>query len=144
MLKIYEHLILSHLYFADLEDRQFFRIVRSSTPPGRPIDLIATRRPYDDPGVSRVYYRLTPEMSTIFAKTHMPYALTAERRANWQAWFRDAEYEAIENASYEPEIASNPFRSFDPIPVRSRYRFLLDEARKTIRAWSGTSHRLPG
>lgn len=132
---IYEHLFLAHLYFPELDDLRFFRIVRSSTPPGTPIDLIATRRPYDDPGVSRVYYRLRPELGTIVAKTHMPYALTAERRAKWQAWFRDAEYEVVESPSYDPEIASNPFRSFDPIPVRSRYRFLLDEARNTVNSF---------
>lgn len=132
---IYEHLFLTHLYFPDLDERQFFRLVRSSTPPGVPIQVVATRRPYDDPGVPRVYYRLTPELATIVAKTHMPYALTAERKAKWQAWFRDAEYEVDEPPSYDPEIASNPFRSFDPIPVRSRYRFLLDEARNTINSF---------
>jgi len=132
---IYEHLFLSHLYFPDLDDRQFFRIVRSSTPPGTPIDLIATRRPYDDPGVSRVYYRLTRELGTIVAKTHMPFALTTERQAKWRDWFRDAQYEVDEPPSYDPEIASNPFRVFDPIPVQSRYRFLLDEARNTINAF---------
>ena len=132
---IYEHLFLQHLYFPDLDERQFFRMVRSSTPPGEPVEVIATRRPFDDPGVPRVYYRLTPELATIVAKTHMPYALTAERRANWQAWFRDAEYVVDELSSYDPEIASNPFRSFDPIPVRSRYRFLLDEARNTVNSF---------
>jgi hypothetical protein len=132
---IYEHLFLTHLYFPDIDHRQFFRLVRSSTPPGEPIDVIATRRPYDDPGVPRVYYRLTPELATIVAKTHMPYALTAARQAKWQAWFRDAEYTIDEAPSYEPAIASNPFRSFDAIPVRSRYRFLLDEARNTINAF---------
>jgi hypothetical protein len=132
---IYEHLFLANLYFPDLDGRQFFRIVRSSSPPGEPIDLIATRRPYDDPGVPRVYYRLTPELATIVAKTHMPYALTAKRQADWQAWFRDAEYEVDILSSYNPEIASNPFRSFDPIPVQSRYRFLLDEARNTVNSF---------
>jgi hypothetical protein len=132
---IYEHLFLQHLYFPDLDERQFFRIVRSSTPPGEPVEIIATRRPFDDPGVQRVYYRLTPELATIVAKTHMPYALTAERQANWQEWFRDAEYVVENLTSYDPEIASNPFRSFDVIPVRSRYRFLLDEARNTVNSF---------
>jgi len=132
---IYEHLFLTHLYFPDLADLRFFRLVRSSTPPGQPIDLIATRRPYDDPGVARVYYRLTPELASIVAKTHMPYALTTERQAKWRAWFRDAEYEVLDNAPYDPEIAANPFRIFDPIPVKSRYRFLLDEARNTVNAF---------
>ena len=43
--------------------------------------------------------------------------------------FLDPDYEVAELPSYEPRIASNPFRVFDPIPINSRYRFLLDEAR---------------
>ena len=73
----YEHLFLAHLYFDDDPERQYFRLVRSATPPGQPLRLIATRRPVDDPGVERVYYRLVPERETIVAKTHMPYALGA-------------------------------------------------------------------
>ncbi|MEH6454021.1 MAG: fatty acid cis/trans isomerase, partial [Psychromonas sp.] len=60
---IYEHLFLADLYFEQVsveEEGQpiFFRLVRSSTPPGQAIKEIATRRPYEDPKVYRVYYRL--------------------------------------------------------------------------------------
>ena len=51
---IYEHLFLSHLYFPEFDNRKFFNLVRSATPPGEPVDLIATRRPFNDPGVDRV------------------------------------------------------------------------------------------
>jgi len=129
---IYEHLFLTHLYFPDIDNRRFFKIVRSKTPPGEPIGLIATRRPYDDPGVNRVYYRITEELGTIIAKTHMPYALTPTRMDHWQAWFVDADYTVTELPSYSPEYASNPFKTFTDIPVRSRYRFMLDEAQNTI------------
>src|SRR5690606_16369429 len=44
---LYEHLFLAHLYFDELAPRQFFRLVRSRTPPGQPIVPIATRRPTD-------------------------------------------------------------------------------------------------
>jgi len=40
---LYEHLFLAHLYFDDLAPKFFFRLVRSTTPPGEAIDLIATR-----------------------------------------------------------------------------------------------------
>ncbi|NOR37260.1 MAG: peptidylprolyl isomerase, partial [Woeseiaceae bacterium] len=72
---IYEHLFLSHLYFPELDNRKFFKLVRSATPPGEPVDLIATRRPYNDPGVDRVYYRIVEKLGAIVAKTHMPYEL---------------------------------------------------------------------
>jgi hypothetical protein len=51
---LYEHLHFTHLYFDGLSDRRWFRLVRSRSAPGQRIDLIATRRPYDDPGVPRV------------------------------------------------------------------------------------------
>ena len=129
---VYEHLFLTHVYFPDLDERRFFKIVRSATPPGEPIDLIATRRPYDDPGVNRVYYRITEELGSIVAKTHMPYALTETRMNNWQDWFVDAEYTVTELPSYSAQSASNPFKTFTDMPVHSRYRFMLDEAQNTI------------
>jgi hypothetical protein len=132
---IYEHLFLAHLYFPELDNRRFFRIVRSATPPGEPVDLIATRRPYNDPGVDRVYYRVSEELGTIVAKTHMPYALTSQRMDNWREWFIEADYEVTELPSYESKVASNPFRTFDVMPVKSRYRFLLDEAQNTINSF---------
>src|SRR5690606_28870466 len=49
---IYEHLFYGNLYFSELPLGPYFRLVRSSSPPGKPIREIATRRPYDAPGVS--------------------------------------------------------------------------------------------
>lgn len=51
---LFEHLFLAHIYFENGEPGHFFQWVRSRTPSGQPIDLIATRRPNDDPG-TRVY-----------------------------------------------------------------------------------------
>lgn len=129
---IYEHLFLTHLYFPDLDNRKFFKLVRSTTPPGEAVDLIATRRPYNDPGVDRVYYRIVEELGAIVAKTHMPYALTDVRMSSWQEWFVTADYTVPNLPSYAEEDASNPFRTFDDMPVESRYRFMLDEAQNTI------------
>ncbi len=129
---IYEHLFLTHLYFPDLDNRKFFRLVRSATPPGEPVDLIATRRPYSDPAVDRVYYRIIEELGAIVAKTHMPYELTDARMNSWRTWFVTADYRVPTLPSYTEGSASNPFRTFDNIPVESRYRFMLDEAQNTI------------
>lgn len=129
---LYEHLFLANLYFHSGPAPQFFRLVRSATPPGQPVAPIATRRPYDDPGVARVYYRLVPQRESIVAKTHMPYALGPRRMADWRAWFVEADYALDTLPSYEPAVAANPFVAFRALPVRSRYRFLLDEAQFTI------------
>jgi len=129
---IYEHLSYAHLYFSEIDSLKFFRVVRSATPPGEPVRLIATRRPYDDPGVERVYYRIKEELGSIVAKTHMPYRLDAARMQRWQSLFIDAEYEVTALPSYEKRYASNPFITFNELPVDSRYRFMLDEAQYTI------------
>jgi len=129
---IYEHWFIGHLYFDDLPAREYFEIVRSRTPPGQPIDLVVTRRAYDDPGVERVYYRLRRTTDTLLAKTHMPYALNAARMARFRAWFLDAPYEVESLPSYQPESASNPFITFEQLPAEARYRFMLEDARFTI------------
>jgi hypothetical protein len=125
---LYEHLFLADLYFEGGDAREFFKLVRSRTSPGTPIEVIATRRPYDDPGVARVYYRLQPYRATIVEKTHLPYALSEKRMQRWQQLFLQSEYAVEQLPSYETEVAANPFVAFAAIPVQSRYRFLLDEA----------------
>lgn len=130
---LYEHLFLAHLYLEDRgADTVFFKIVRSRTPTGTALSLISTRRPYDDPGVTRVYYRLWRDPASIVAKTHMPYQLTPERRDRWRKWFIDTEYTVDKLPGYEAKAASNPFQTFQSIPYSSRYSFLLDEAQFTI------------
>ena len=128
---IYEHLFLSHLYFSEL-DTTYFKLVRSRTPPGMPIEVIATRRPYDDPKVSRVYYRLQRERETILAKTHLPYALNPARMDTFAELFEQPQYEVTSLPSYKPAVASNPFITFEAIPAQSRYNFMLQEAQNTI------------
>lgn len=125
---LYEHLFLANLYFSEAPGRAFFRLVRSSTPPGEPVVPLATRRPYDDPGSAVFYYRLEPLRTTVVAKTHMPYALNARRMARYEQLFLEPEYTIDTLPAYEPELSANPFAVFESIPVDSRYRFLLDEA----------------
>ncbi|MBL8351096.1 MAG: fatty acid cis/trans isomerase [Burkholderiaceae bacterium] len=125
---LYEHWFLGQLMFEGDAQRHVLRIVRSATPPGQPIEQIATRRPYDDPGVPRVYYRLQSDRETLLAKTYMPYLLSPARLARLRGWFLDADYRVDALPSYEIEQASNPFVTFAAIPPESRYRFMLDDA----------------
>lgn len=129
---IYEHLFIAHVYFDELSNDTFFKVVRSSTPPGEPVNVIAVRRPYDDPGVERVYYRIIPENETILTKTHMTYAFNEKRKALWQELFLDKAYDVESLPSYALNVAGNPFKSFEKIPMQSRYKFLLSEANFTI------------
>jgi len=129
---IYEHLFVANLYFGSKKDSQYFKLIRSSTAPGQEIQRISTRRPYDNPGVDRVYYRLQPVHSSIVAKNHMPYRLDNSRLQRWEELFVTPEYTVSKLPSYEPLVAGNPFKAFAEIPVDSRYKFMLDEAQFTI------------
>lgn len=128
---LYEHLFLASLHFSSAP-HTYFRLVRSRTPPSQPLDRITTTRPFDDPGVDRVYYRLWHDPSTPVSKTHMPYLLDEKRWANWQKWFLQENYTVTRLPSYEPSVASNPFATFAQLPVNSRYKFMLDEAQFSI------------
>jgi hypothetical protein len=125
---LYEHWFVAHLSFDDLPDGPFFEVVRSRTAPGEPIDLIATVRPYDDPGVARVWYRIRPIPSTIAHKSHIVYRLGDARLKRLRELFLDSDWQPTRMPGYSREEASNPFIAFEEIPARSRYRFLLDDA----------------
>ena len=137
---IYEHLFLASIYFDNDhfsiddftgENRTFYKLVRSKTPPGEAIKIIATRRPFDNPG-GDFYYRLQRVNSTILDKQNMPYKFNQWRLDRWTKLFLDAEYEVKSLPSYDPAVASNPFLTFQDLPVKSRYEFMLDEAQFTI------------
>ncbi|WOJ92779.1 fatty acid cis/trans isomerase [Congregibacter variabilis] len=133
---IFEHLFIGDLYFEDLhESSGWYKLVRSRTPPGQPIDLIATRRPYDDPGTDAFFYRLQIRYVSRLAKRHMPYALSAERMARWKSLFLDPEYAVTKLPGYRGKESANPFVNFEQLPVEARYRFMLEEAHFTIMAY---------
>ena len=125
---LYEHLFQAHLHFENTADREFYRLVRSTTAPGSPIDVIPTRRPYGEPN-SAVYYRIVRHQGSIVAKTHMLYELSDKRMQRYKELFIEPQYEVASLPSFEPAVASNPIKTFADIPVKSRYKFLLDDAR---------------
>ena len=124
---IYEHWYAGQLHFAEAPGR-YFELVRSRTPPGQAIDTVATRRPFDDPGTARVWYRLRPLESTPVAKTFMPLKLDSARMERLRGWFMKPAYAVATLPRYDPEQAANPFATFRDLPVDSRYRFMLDDA----------------
>ena len=128
---LYEHWFIGHIWFAE-QPGQYFELVRSKTPPGQPIDVIASRRPFDDPGVDRVWYRLRASEATPLAKTLMPLQLDAARLQRLRSWFIAPDYTVSALPDYAPERAANPFITFRELPLIARYRLLLDEAQFTI------------
>lgn len=129
---LYEHLFLAHLKLPTASGA-FYELVRSKTPSPEPIDIIATVRPYDDPGTDRVYYRFRKIHSTIVHKTHMVFELDDQKLQRFQELFIVPEWNTEPYIiGYDPIISANPFKSFDQIPSRSRYQFLLDNSHYII------------
>jgi len=129
---IYEHLFLAHIKFGT-PTNEFYEIVRSKTPPGKPLELIPTVRPYDDPGVSPVYYRFRKVYSTIVQKTHMVYQLDDAKLARYEELFIAPEWlQQPHLVSYDAKLSANPFKTFEQIPARARYQFMLDSSEYTI------------
>ena len=128
---IYEHWYIGQFHFPEQPELNF-DLVRSRTPAGQPIDVIATRRPFDAPGVDRVYYRLRQMEATQVAKTYMPLELSPARLTRIRGWFFNEAYPVNVLPGYEPAVASNPFITYRDLPVNARYRFMLDEAQFTM------------
>jgi len=129
---LYEHLFLAHLKFGT-PTNEFYELVRSRTAPGQPIDLIPTVRPYDDPGVARVYYRFRKIHSTIVNKTHMVFDLDDAQFKRINELFIQPEWlQPPHHMGYDPKLSARPFTVFEQIPPRSRYQFLLDNSQYVI------------
>jgi hypothetical protein len=109
--------------------------VRSATPPGEPIRELATVRPFDDPGPNPFWYRLRPYDSSIVAKSHVLYELSATKLKRFRELFLEPDYAVAELPGYSMPDAANPFIIFDAIPERSRFMFLLDDARFFIQGF---------
>ncbi len=131
---IFEHLVQGHIYFKDGDEQEFFRLIRSSTPPGTMALEIASNRPYSDPAQD-FWYRVIRYVPHIVIKDHIPYEWSAQKMARYKELFFEIEYDVTESAPYGQKLAANPFRVFEAIPPTSRYEFLLDDARFFIQGF---------
>src|SRR3990167_1348609 len=131
---LYEHLFLAHLHFAGGEPGHFFQMVRSRTPSGKPVDIIATRLPNEDPG-NEFYYRLTPVQGVIVHKTHITYGLSAAKLARVKELFFASDWRADAVPGYSLLRRANPFETFAAIPPQARYQFMLDNAEYFVRTF---------
>lgn len=129
---LYEHLFLAHIKFGT-DTNEYYELLRSTTPPGSPVELIDTVRPYDDPGVKTFYYRFRKIHSTIVHKTHMVFHFDDAKLSRFKELFIKPKWlQQPHLVDYDPIDSANPFVSFEQIPPRSRYQFLLDNAHYVI------------
>jgi len=132
---IYEHYFLAHMNF-EVEPKEFYRLVRSYTPTGEPIDEIATRRPYDDPKTDRFYYRLQKIHSTLVHKTHIVVEIPYDELKRVQASFIDIPWlEEPHLMGYDSKDSANPFVTYAQIPPKARYHFMLKDSEYFVRTF---------
>jgi hypothetical protein len=133
---LYEHFFLAHLSFRNAEAGEFYELLRSTTAPGQPISVIATRRPYDDPGTKTFYYRFRKIHSTIVYKTHMVVEFDDTKLARIRKQFIETPWRDTPNmVGFGDEKGANPFLVYAQIPPKVRYQFLLDNAEYTLRTF---------
>ena len=129
---LYEHLFLSHITF-ETGSNEFYEVVRSKTGPGEEIDIIPTVRPYDDPQTDQFYYRFRKIYSTIVYKTHMVFPMGEKQYQRSLELFINTKWPMTPSAvGYDRIKSANPFITFEQIPARSRYQWLLDNAQYII------------
>lgn len=129
---LYEHLFLAHITF-DNDTETFYELVRSTTGPGLDIDIIPTVRPYDDPGTDQFYYRFRKIYSTIVFKTHMVFGMGEDQYKRVHELFIQPQWNKPPHLTgYDKIISANPFETYEQIPERSRYQWLLDNAHYII------------
>ncbi len=98
---------------------------------------IATRLPNEAPD-GPFYYRLRLLTESIVQKNHITYALDARRLAHFQALFLGDAWTLPprrELAPHDKAARANPFLTFDPIPAKARYQFMLDDALFFVRSF---------
>ncbi len=131
---LFEHLFLAHLHFDTTDQRNFFVLLRSRTPPGEEVQPVATPRPNDDPE-GRFYYRLRTLDQTIVQKTHITYDAGPEKLERIKTLFLSGDWSVDTPPSYGRSESANPFRTFRAIPAKARYQFLLDDAEFFVRSF---------
>ncbi|MES0809457.1 fatty acid cis/trans isomerase [Roseibium sp. SCPC15] len=131
---IFEHLFLAHLYLEGDSPDRFYRIIRSRTPSGMPPDEIPSRRPFDDPG-SSFHYRIIPIDGTILHKEHIVYEIGPARLKRYHDLFQRPDWTVDTLPPYSNSAGGNPLSTFQAIPARSRYQFLLDNALYFVRSF---------
>lgn len=133
---LYEHFFLAHLHFRDGNPGEFYELLRSRTRPGEPIDVIATVRPYDDPGTGPMYYRFRKLHSTPVYKTHMVVEIGDPELDRIREQFIETAWLPEVTADIPAEeIAASPFLTFAQIPPKVRYQFLLDHSEYILRTF---------
>ncbi|WOO43532.1 fatty acid cis/trans isomerase [Rubellicoccus peritrichatus] len=131
---IFEHTFLAAYNFSSMPN-EFFRMVRSATPPGKPIEEIVTSRPFDDPffkdNVTKVYYRFQKMTGAVVQKSFFVWEVNDTTLHRLNELFLKPSWGS--NPILNPGYAShNPFEVFRSIPAKARAQFLFENSKLIV------------
>jgi len=129
----YEHTYSAHFSF-NSKTREFFEILRSSTPFPKQIKEVVTKFPFDDPKI-KIYYRFNKIHSSIVHKNHIVFNLSDHKINRFvELFIKDNSWgEDLEAVNY---VSANPFVNFKSIPPKIRYTWMIENAHYLIDAFS--------
>ncbi len=125
---IFEHLFLGHFMTPGIDD-QHLKLVRSSTRCEQSVTPVSARHSNSDPGVASWSYCFYLDPSTTVYKNHIVYPISTPQLAWLKSNFFKSPWKATEFPSFKDEIATNPFKAFNEVPILARDRFLLHDSR---------------
>lgn len=131
---LFEHTFLATYHF-DAMPKEYFRMVRSATPPGEPIEEIVTSRPFDNPflrpDIKKVYYRFQKVTESRAQKSFFLWEVQDATLTRLDELFLQVNWESGE--PLDPGYDShNPFEVFRAIPAKQRATFLYEHSKLIV------------
>lgn len=124
---IFEHIALVNFHFENSADANLFIMVRSATPPGE--DVVPVKQHVHNGPVEegQFYYRfmLLDQTGCVKSK-HLRMHADQVKLDRWKEIFDEEEWTATGLPGYTERERYDPINIFKEIPVKVRYKFLLD------------------
>lgn len=126
---IFEHIALVNFHFEEKEDANLYILVRSVTPPGE--DVVPVKQHVHNGPVEEgtFFYRFMLLDQTGCVKSKRLKMLGDEKKlARWKEIFDEQDWDATRLPGFSERERYDPINIFAEIPVKARYKFLLDNS----------------
>lgn len=128
---IYEHSIFAHIHFKGTSEKEFYELIRASNSHGAPKEIVTEKA--NDLIKTPFVYRLRRVHDIIVRKNHVLWELDQNDLLEWKKLFHDTNWENEDNlqdylSTLNNQDQKDPFKYFSPIPLNSRYIFMVNNA----------------
>lgn len=124
---IYEHLFLVSFRFENTADAKLYTLVRSTTPPGKPVVPVKQHVPNRPVEEGEFFYRFLILDQTPCVKVIRNQLFASQKKLDrTKQIFEEQKWDATALPGYTEEERFNPLSIFAAIPAKVRYKFDLD------------------